>query len=269
MDKLTSYKKGNFLLFSQITGYIMNLSQHRIVAFEADHLVFAEGCPLEMVYQLLEGRVGLWKRQKRLMDLSAVSILGIEGYFTRTERYLYSLKTETDCRFALYSPDKVQEALFSRPQFEEMVLENLSKQLTWLWKFLGDMQSREESLYYVGDIRTYAPGEFILQEGDTSTEIYRIVSTDLGLEVSKQGTKLAVLNEPGQFFGEMAALLKERRSASVKALGQTVLEVYPGEFLSHMIEDYPEFAQQLVHGLGQRLEKANRLLLNKGNDPMN
>lgn len=241
----------------------MNTLEHKIVAFEANKLVFAEDCPLEKVYYHLDGKVSLWKKQKRLVDLSAVSILGIEGYFNRTDRYLYSLKTETDCRFALYSLTKMQEILISRPQFGEMVLENLSQQLTRLWKCLGSMQYREESPYYVGDIRTYAPDDLIIQEGDSSTEVYRIVSTDLGLEVSKQGTKLAILDKPGQFFGEMAALLKEERSASVKSLGQTVLEVYPGEFLSHMIEDYPEFAQGLVQGLGQRLEEANRLLLKR------
>lgn len=241
----------------------MGPAHHEIVALSADQFVFVEDAPLECVYHLLDGKVSLWKKKKKFLTLSKACVLGIEGFFNNSEKYVYTVKTETDCRCAVYGPDQVQELMYSSSRFVDMVVASLSEHLTWVCELLGHVGASQTPTYYAADIRTYVPGEYVIREGEISREMYRIISTDKGLEVSKQGTRLAVLREPGQFFGEMAAVLKEVRTASVQTLGRTVLEVYPEHFLSVVLQDYPEVAQNLVTGLSQRLHGANQLLVTK------
>lgn len=99
-----------------------------------------------------------------------------------------------------------------------------------------------------------------MQDGERSKEIYRIISTDKGLEVVKNGNQLAVIREPGEIFGEMACLLNEGRTAGIRSLGNSVLEVYSPEQLLAMLSDYPDFSLRLVTTLAQRLAKTSREL---------
>ena len=68
---------------------------------------------------------------------------------------------------------------------------------------------------------------------------------------------LAMLNE-GEFFGEMALLDGESRSANVIALEQTeVLTLNRDDFLV-VLHDYPQIAIQLLKEMAHRLRKSDR-----------
>ena len=52
-----------------------------------------------------------------------------------------------------------------------------------------------------------------------------------GVEISKKGEKLASISNPGEIFGELAALGDEMRSATVSATSKTFLLAVDQKFL--------------------------------------
>jgi type IV pilus assembly protein PilB len=77
--------------------------------------------------------------------------------------------------------------------------------------------------------------------------------------VVKGGKKIAELTEPGEYFGEMAAISGEPRSASVISKGRTTVKRYPGDKLEEIIHKYPDIAAQLFTAMTSRLQKSNQI----------
>ena len=69
--------------------------------------------------------------------------------------------------------------------------------------------------------------------------------------------------EQGDFFGEMALLDQQPRSATVKTMSRTrLLPLTRDSFLGRAYED-PEISLHLIKALSQRIDKTNRLLRQK------
>ncbi|HQT00917.1 MAG: cyclic nucleotide-binding protein [Hydrogenophilales bacterium 16-64-46] len=106
--------------------------------------------------------------------------------------------------------------------------------------------------------RVYPPGHVLIQEGDNSQTAYFLYAgramatkrTDAG------PSRLGELAE-GQLFGEMAYLLKEKRTASVVAESEiTVLEL-PPRILEALMQQSAPLSRQIIGTLCQRLERMN------------
>jgi len=74
----------------------------------------------------------------------------------------------------------------------------------------------------ITDVRSYAPGDVILGEGEDGDEMFIVLTG--GARVHSGDAKITVL-APGQHFGEMALVDKAPRSASVSAEGASKLMV--------------------------------------------
>ena len=73
--------------------------------------------------------------------------------------------------------------------------------------------------------RRYAPGEIVVREGDQTSSMFIVASGRLGVSIhgaAGDTRNLAVL-EPGSAFGEISLLTGEPRTATVRALSETVL----------------------------------------------
>lgn len=101
-------------------------------------------------------------------------------------------------------------------------------------------------------------GDYLLREGDESTEMYYLQSGSLavmkrkGDAVHQIGTIIA-----GELVGEMSFLDKEPRSASVKAISECVLVIVPLDKLEEVMDGQPKWFAALLHTLTDRLRKAN------------
>lgn len=232
-----------------------------IQLFSSGDRIFAQGAKADSVYYLLGGRIGLWLDQEKNMNLEPIHILGLESCFSKDQVYICSAVAETDARLIAYASDRIPELLFANSQLGLKTLESLAKQLGLSWRLFRQKERRPDSgVFFAGEIQTFGPGACVIREDEPSTEMYRIISTSEGLEVSKQGKALMVIREPGEFFGEMAAVTRTPRTATVTSLGESVLEVYPGDILGQVVEDYPEVARRIITSLSERLAETNRLL---------
>ncbi len=75
-------------------------------------------------------------------------------------------------------------------------------------------------LLEMSKIRKYEAGECIVQEGRADTWVYFLMIGQI--RISKQGKEIATLTEKGEVFGEIGALERSRRSASIHAITKTV-----------------------------------------------
>jgi CRP-like cAMP-binding protein len=231
-----------------------------IVTFPRGEEILTHNALAEHVFLIVSGKVSLWRQGQWLDSLSSQSVLGLEGLFNRGGVYAYTAKAETLCRLVRYSMPGFLEELVRTPRLSEMTLASTVRQLDTGWTKLSRGHLAESESHFIGDIRICQPGDWVIREGEETTEIFRIISTELGLEVSKSGQVLAVLNEHGEIFGEMAAVLQERRSASVRSLGHSVLEVYPEQQLLEILSDHTDISLRIIRSLSRRLAQTSRTL---------
>ena len=107
------------------------------------------------------------------------------------------------------------------------------------------------------DIERYESGDVIIREGNTDLDFFKLVQG--ALYVVKDGKKIAQIVQPGEFFGEMAAISGERRTASIISNGRSIIRRFPGEKLPELIEKYPEVARNLFEIIVSRLNKSNEV----------
>ncbi len=117
--------------------------------------------------------------------------------------------------------------------------------------------------------RHFEDGEILFDEGDEGIELYVIQSGRV--EISRSGLDgpcvVAQLN-PGEFFGEMSAVLGETRTARAVAVGPTDVIELDGETLEAMCVGRPEIAIRMIQRLALRLISAERKLSALGLDEL-
>jgi CRP/FNR family cyclic AMP-dependent transcriptional regulator len=116
-------------------------------------------------------------------------------------------------------------------------------------------------------VKTYQKSEVVFEEGTTGNEMYLIHSGKVKLSMKKDGAKerpIAVLN-PGAFFGEMALMDNQKRSATAIALeDNTKLIVLDKAKFIFIVLQQPTFALSLMHTLCKRLRELNKRLSSEG-----
>jgi CRP/FNR family cyclic AMP-dependent transcriptional regulator len=111
-----------------------------------------------------------------------------------------------------------------------------------------------------GDAKAYAKNETIFAEGDASDALYILVSGQLKVFTTGTNGRELVYNtiQPGEFFGELF-LDGGPRSASVKAMVDSQCVKVSQAQMRSFIDDYPKFAECLIHSLIHRLRHATEL----------
>jgi membrane protein len=109
--------------------------------------------------------------------------------------------------------------------------------------------------------QTFPKDKIIFHEGDAGCEMFYILSGHVCLERVDCSVKktLAELG-PGQYFGEMAALIDIRRSATARALEDCHLAVIDSELFRNLIRESQGVALHMLREFSERLKKSNAAL---------
>lgn len=107
-----------------------------------------------------------------------------------------------------------------------------------------------------GRLETLDPGTVLLPEGKMSGHLYVLKSGTV--EVLRGDTQVAVVEEPGAVFGEMAVLLNRPHTATVRAL--TEITVYAFDDAEAFLKSNPEIAFIVGRLLAGRLNAATTYL---------
>jgi CRP-like cAMP-binding protein len=95
-----------------------------------------------------------------------------------------------------------------------------------------------------------APGDAIVTEGKLGFEFFAIERGSA--EVTQEGKRLSALG-PGDFFGEIALVETERRTATVTATSPMLLIVITRENFQSMAREMPEVATTIAQAIRERL----------------
>jgi CRP-like cAMP-binding protein len=117
----------------------------------------------------------------------------------------------------------------------------------------------------IGEEKNYAKDETIFDEDSKGDSMYVIKTGAVKIlkKVKNQENTIAVLN-PGEFFGEMALLDGQPRSAAVRATTDTTVFMVPLEGYQTLRKENPHTALKLmdiiIKVLSNRLRQANKNL---------
>jgi CRP/FNR family cyclic AMP-dependent transcriptional regulator len=109
--------------------------------------------------------------------------------------------------------------------------------------------------------RLYKDGEVIFWEGEPGVGIYIIQQGEVGIykEYAKAGQKELACLHAGDFFGEMALLEDDSRSATAVASGETCLFGLIHPDLFDLIDRKPQLGVKLLSALANMLARRLRL----------
>jgi len=131
--------------------------------------------------------------------------------------------------------------------------EGLTERLSGVDIFAPLSSEELETLARSARGRVFAPGETIIRAGDLGSSMFVVHrgSVDVRVEVNGQARTVKQLQE-GEFFGEMALLTGEPRTANVLAAEETeVLEIGHDD-MRHLFESNPDLVEALSHTVNER-----------------
>ena len=111
-------------------------------------------------------------------------------------------------------------------------------------------------------VRRYAENELIIDFGDEDNDVYFVVEGRARVLYRAATGKEVILAEVtgGQFFGELAAIDGQPRSANVTALQSSQLCIMPGGVFRDLVLDVPDLGRGLLVLLAGRVRALNTRL---------
>ncbi|OZH53901.1 mechanosensitive ion channel protein MscS, partial [Hydrocoleum sp. CS-953] len=98
------------------------------------------------------------------------------------------------------------------------------------------------------------PLNFLFHEGDPGDTFYIILSGSVEVFVEKINKHLTTL-KAGKFFGELALMLGIPRTASVRAIEDTILFAIHKKGFEKILHENPELAEVIVQELAKHQEE--------------
>lgn len=211
--------------------------------------VIREGEHFDGFFVALDGQVRIIQRGRKIRLLEPRDVFGLEGVLLKKPSP-YVARTMGKTRIARYGPDALDHFIRQNPR---MTRDILASAVTQLMQTSHNL-SMEFNSFSLEDVRIdfFEDGAVILEEGTTGAEFFRLVSSQGGLSVSVKGGEVARIDKPGEFFGELAALLKLPRLATVTSIGESAVQMYRMDDLDIILKDYPEIALQIIRKLTVR-----------------
>jgi signal transduction histidine kinase len=127
-------------------------------------------------------------------------------------------------------------------------------------KLFGGLLTGElHDLAKTAQLRRYLAGTSIFREGDPGDGLYVIDEGKVQIVCWVGQDERRVLSNlgPGEFFGEMAVLDEQSRSATALAETEVVAYFIPRDYLIHALESNPRLAVRLVKEFSLRLRDFN------------
>ncbi len=126
--------------------------------------------------------------------------------------------------------------------------------------FSGVLAEELQALEQTAVTRAYKAGQIVFQEGDDGDGVYIIIEGQVQISAVIGQNERRVLSRlgPGEFFGEMAVLDTEPRSATASAEENSKLYFIPRQDLLAMLERSPRLAVSLVREFSLRMRDFNR-----------
>lgn len=108
--------------------------------------------------------------------------------------------------------------------------------------------------------RSYPKNTVIINENDHADSLYIIESGRVKVYCSDKNGKEFIMDtlDAGDYFGELALLDDDKRSASVRTMEKSSFTIIYKEDFNRIIEQQPNIAQTLIRNLTRRIRKLTK-----------
>ena len=236
-------------------GFEDGASALEIRTYLDNEKIVAEGDQGDHFYVLLSGMVKIFHHGRQLSILGEGDVFGLESCILNHPSSI-SASSVGNARIALYHRDAIDFILYERPQMSRGILKSLLVQLAQTIQSAARDEARGAPVGSI-DVRFYGDGEVIIKEGVKENDIFKLVSTEQGLVVSKGGREVGQILTPGEFFGEIALLSETPRTAGATAVTETQILGFFQSDLFGLLETNPRIGNKILHRLAQMI--ADRL----------
>jgi len=163
--------------------------------------------------------------------------------------------------------------IFPKGMKKPSSLSGLLREVTY-FEHLTDLELRQ--LIEVGYRHRLRPQEFLFRENDPGDAFYMILSGSLEVFVEAIDKHLTILGA-GKFLGELSLMLGIPRTASVRALEETILFAINKEGFQKILTERPDLSEQIIQEivkhkeeLSQRQQELREMeLIDAGEDDQN
>src|SRR5450755_4076084 len=112
-----------------------------------------------------------------------------------------------------------------------------------------------ESLKRNASKLSFRAGRVIFRQGESSNDLYVIErgSVEISALIGSQERRVFAVFGAGDYFGEMAVIDSNPRSATATAVTDTVVSCIPGDKVWRMLERSPRLLVTMMRGFSQRM----------------
>ena len=106
-----------------------------------------------------------------------------------------------------------------------------------------------------GTTRTYPTNSILINEGDNTDSLYVMLDGEVKVFASDENGKEVILNilGPGEYFGELALVDDEPRSASVKTMQPSKVMMIAKHDFKKVLADQPDIAFNMIQSLARQV----------------
>jgi len=228
--------------------------------YKPHEVIVTEGNVNNRFFVILHGNVEILQNNKSIRILKDGDVFGLENYFL-DRPFTTTAISLTKSRVSAYDTSMIKEFIYDRPLLIQQILLSVMRQLEQTTQ-IAEQNIALENIVELNE-RIFHDGEIIISEGDTGTEIYRLIESEGGLLVTSGDKEIGRITKGGEYFGEISCILKEKRSATVRSIGRSVVQVFSGDNLQAVLESYPQLSTKLIDTLAQRLILANQKIVSQ------
>jgi len=201
-------------------------------------------------FRLIEGNVAILLQDQPLYVAEPGELIGLEAALGAALGKAYN---DFAVRVDIYEKDALLSACRENPARLETLAAYLAAQAALLSAWLVDLLVAARRPAF--RMQSYAPGEEIIRQGATDTDVYSMLSGRA--EVIVDGRQVGEIRE-NEIFGEMSRLTGQPRTATVRAATPCEAMIYSGEEFARVTEANPAALMEIARHLSERLVQANR-----------
>ncbi len=175
-------------------------------------------------------------------------LLGMQGYvLVKTKAALHAVLAKKGCTSAHQLP------LFLRSLDAQVTMR---QQLPGIPMFGGAGDDFCDDLMDCLELRFFEPGDIIFNEGDIGSNMFFICKGYLDVVLQSVNDKVVGSLSPGDYFGEMAILLDQPRSAAMRARTRSAVFLLNRSNLKALEVDFPKAVMRMLDYAESRRQAA-------------
>lgn len=136
----------------------------------------------------------------------------------------------------------------------EISIREMLKNISYFEKF-NELEMRK--LIEIGYREKLAKAEILFEENTQGDTFYIILSGEVEILVNHLNKHIAFL-KTGEFFGELSLMLDIPRTATVKAVEDTILFVINRQGFQTLLKQSPQLSEIIIHELSERKQELSK-----------